>query len=281
MELGKNISYKIIQGLAMRYTTLLISIAMLVACNLEKPSFGAAGNFQLAEPLLTVDSLLFKNTSQISMTLGFPNSEIRYTTNGTAVEASSELYTGPLTLDRSATIKAKAFHSDFKSSEEATIQVTQIANNISNAIIDLSVPPHENYKGLGAVGLTDMQKGSLQFRSGNQWLGFQESSVTINLTLATKMRLSILKVSSLQNQGGWIFAPKKITVFSELKQIGELLLDNAADKQENQLKIITVPLTEGDYAQLKIVVTSLEKIPEWHPGKGTLPWLFLDEILVE
>lgn len=265
----------------MRYIAVFLSLATFVSCNLEKPSYGEADNFQLAVPLLKVDSVLFKNSSRIQMALGFPDSEIRYTTNGKAVEASSALYTGPMTLDHSATIKAKAFHSNFKSSEQAMIQVTQIANNIANASIELSPKPHENYKGLGAAGLIDMQKGGLQFRSSKQWLGFQASTVTITLTLATEMPLSLLKVSSLQNQGGWIFAPKKITVYSESRQIGEITINDVAEKQENQLKITAVPFAEGDYTKLKIVVTALDEIPEWHPGKGTLPWLFLDEILVE
>jgi len=265
----------------MRYIAVFLSVATFVSCNLEKPSFGEADNFQLAVPGLKVDSVLFKNSSKVTMNFGHPNSEIRYTIDGKEVGTDSPIYNGPLTLDHSATIKAKAFHSDFKSSEQAMIQVTQIANNIANASIELSPEPHENYKGLGATGLIDMQKGGLQFRSGKQWLGFQDSSVTITLDLLSEMPLSLIKVSSLQNQGGWIFAPKKITVYSKSRQIGEITLDDAAKKQEYQLKIISVPLVAGNYSKLKIVVNTLNEIPEWHQGKGTLPWLFLDEILVE
>ena len=265
----------------MRYIALFLSVAMLVSCNFEKPAYGEAGNFQLAVPLLSADSLLFKNTSLVSMEFGFPYSEIRYTTNGKEVEPDSPIYNDSLTLDRSATIKAKAFHSDFKSSEQAMVQVTQIANNIANASIELSPQPHENYKGLGAAGLIDMQKGGLQFRSDKQWLGFQASPVTITLTFANKMQLSKLKVSSLQNQGGWIFAPKKITVYSESRQIGEITLDDATEKQENQLRIIPIPIKEGAYSKLRIMIYALNEIPQWHQGKSTMPWLFLDEILVE
>ena len=35
------------------------------------------------------------------------------------------------------------------------------------------------------------------------------------------------------------------------------------------------------YSKDYVVIENMDSIPEWHPGKGTLPWLFLDEILVE
>ncbi|MGB5499782.1 MAG: chitobiase/beta-hexosaminidase C-terminal domain-containing protein, partial [Maribacter sp.] len=213
--------------------------------------------------------------------LGFPNSEIRYTTNGTAVEPNSQIYNDPIKLNHTATIKAKVFHHDFKSSEQSTLQITQIANNISDATIKLEPQANENYKGLGAAGLIDGQKGSLQFRSGREWIGFQTSPVTITIDLKNSIDLSLLKVSCLQNQGAWIFAPKKITVFSDSEQVGEVTIENASNNQENQLKIIPVPIENGTYSKLKIMVYSLSEIPQWHQGKGTLPWLFLDEILVE
>ena len=265
----------------MKLISLILIVTTLISCNIEKHSYDETGNFQLAVPILKVDSTLFKNSTMVTMNLGFPNSEIRYTTDGKEVEPNSPVYNDPLKLDHSATIKAKVFHNDFKSSEQTTLQVTQIANNISNSSISIEPQPHENYKGLGAAGLIDMQKGSLQFRSGNKWLGFQTSPVSITIDLNNEMSLSLLKVSCLQNQGGWIFTPKKITVFSESGEIGEITIKNASKKQENQLKIISIPIKEGTYSKLKIMVYSLNEIPQWHQGKNTFPWLFLDEILVE
>ena len=265
----------------MKWIYFILVFFALLSCNIEKDRYDETGNFQLAAPILKVDSTLFINSAKVTMELGFPNSEIRYTTNGTAVEPDSPIYNGPLTLDHGATIMAKVFHLDFKSSEQSTLQITQIANNISNATIKLEPQANENYKGVGAVGLIDRQKGSLQFRSGSEWLGFQTSPVTITIDLKNSIDLSLLKVSCLQNQGAWIFAPKKITVFSESVQVGEVTIEKASKKQENQLKIISVPIENGTYSKLKIMVYSLNEIPQWHQGKGTLPWLFLDEILVE
>ncbi|NNG10719.1 MAG: hypothetical protein HKM92_11140 [Arenibacter sp.] len=265
----------------MKYISLLLVVFVFVSCRTDRVSYEETGRFQLAAPIINVDSILFKETTKVTMSFGFPNSKIHYTLDGTEVDQVSAIYGDPIVLNQAATIKAKAFHHDFKSSEQVAAQVEKITHNISDASITIEPQPHANYPGLGAKGLVDMQKGSSQFRSGDKWLGFQADKTTITLDLAKELQLSLLKVSCLQNQGGWIFAPKKITVFSESGQIGEITLDDTAKKQENQLKIMVVPIVAGSYSKLKVVVTALNEIPEWHPGKGTLPWLFLDEILVE
>lgn len=265
----------------MKWIYFILVFSTLISCEIEKESHDEPGNFQLAIPIIQVDSTLFKNSANVTMNFGHPNSEIRYTIDGKEVGPGSPIYNGPLTLEHTTTIKAKVFHNDFKSSEQTKLQITQIANNISNAIIKLEPQPNENYKGLGATGLIDMQKGSLQFRSGSKWLGFQSAQVIIDIGLSSEMSLSLLKVSCLQNQGGWIFSPKRIAVFSESVEVGEVTIENVSNKQGNQLRTIPIPIKKGTYSKLKVRVYSLNEIPQWHQGKGTLPWLFLDEILVE
>ncbi len=281
MEFRKDLSYKIIQGLAMKCISFLLILFVLVSCKTDRVSYEETGNFQLAAPIIQVDSVLFKQAATVTMGFGFPNSEIKYTLDGSEVDEESPVYEGPITVNNSATIKAKAFHPDFKGSEQTLVQVAKITHSISDATIILKPEPHDNYRGQGAKGLIDMQKGTAQFRGGNQWLGFQTGETIIDIHLAKALELSNLKVSCLQNQGGWIFLPKEIVVRSGSKEVGNVFLETAGEKQENQLKVIPIPIEKGNYTQLTITVYSLDEIPQWHQGKGTTPWLFLDEILVE
>ena len=281
MELGQNISHKIIQGLAMKCISFLLILSVLVSCKTDRVSYEEAGNFQLAAPIIQVDSTLFKQGATITMSFGFPNSEIRYSLDGNQVDGGSPVYEGPIAINKASTIKAVAFHTDFKSSEQTVVQVEKIKHKISDATITIAPEPHANYRGLGATSLVDMQKGSSQFRGGTQWLGFQTGKTTITIDLANALELSLIKVSCLQNQGGWIFSPKEIVVHSGSKEVGKVAVENAGEQQENQLKVIPVPIKEDNYSQLRVTVFLLDEIPQWHQGKGTTPWLFLDEILVE
>ena len=281
MEFRKNISDQIIQGLGMRTIIILLLLAVLGSCTSENKTYEASGTFQLAPPILAVDSALFKNAATFTLQLGFPESRIRYTLDGKDVDVHSPVYGAPMQLNHSALINAKAFHPDFKASDQVSLQVEKLAHDISDATVTVTPSPHDNYKGSGRQGLVDMQKGGSQFRGSDAWLGFQANPVTITIDLKNELELSTVKVSYLQNQGGWIFAPQKIEVCSGSQTIGETTLENAEEQQGNRLAMIAVPITKGTYAQVTVKVFPLDEIPPWHQGKGTAPWLFLDEILVE
>ena len=265
----------------MKWIPFILIISMLVSCKSENETYQETRVFQLAAPIVKVDSNLFKNSAELTMNFGFPDSQIRYTIDGKEVDQSSTIYSGPIHLKNAAIIKAKAFHNDFKSSDQTEIQVAQIVNNIFNAAIEVEPQPHENYKGMGAPGLIDLHRGGLQFRGSDKWLGFQANPVIINIDLKNELELSLLKVGCLLNQGGWIFAPESIKVYSNAKEVGKVSIEKANDKQDNQPILISIPIEKGRYSHLKLLLYSLNEIPQWHQGKGSKPWLFLDEILVE
>lgn len=281
MEFRQNVSHKIIPGLGMKQIFFILILTILCSCTTENGTYEASSAIQLATPIVEVDSLFFKNNAKLTLHFGLPKSEIRYTLDGKGVDHDSPLYETPIALKNSTTVTIKAFHPDFKESEEVSLQVEKITHDISNATIEIQPLPHDNYKGSGAQGMVDMHKGGLQFRGGNKWMGFQANPVTINMDLAKAMELSMVKVSCLQNQSGWIFGPKKIRVLNGSQEIGNISIASVSEKQDNRLKLISVPLKKGKYAQLTVQIYPLDEIPQWHQGKGSAPWLFLDEILVE
>ncbi|MGB5435722.1 MAG: chitobiase/beta-hexosaminidase C-terminal domain-containing protein [Maribacter sp.] len=265
----------------MRAIFFLPLLVILGSCTSKKGTYEASGTFQLAPPLFAVDSALFKNAATFTLQFGFPESQIRYTLDGKDVDGHSAMYTAPIQLKHSATLKAKAFHPDFRASDQVSLPIEKLVHDISKATVTLTPPPHDNYKGSGAQGLVDMQKGGLQFSGSNAWMGFQGNPITITIDLNNELELSFVKVSTLQNQGGWIFAPQKIEVLSGTQEIGKITIESAEEQQDNQLAMIAVPLKKGTYSQLTLQVYPLDEIPQWHQGKGTAPWLFMDEILVE
>jgi len=91
----------------------------------------------------------------------------------------------------------------------------------------------------------------------------------------------IIVVSALTNQSNWIFAPGKVEVFHGDSLIGEMTYLKSKKETLNKATFLNVPVKKGIYDTLKVVIYPLEEIPEWHQGKGTTPWVFIDEIIIQ
>ena len=74
----------------------------------------------LAAPTVTPAAGAYTTSVAVTMSSAQPGAEVRYTTNNTAPTAASTLYTGPLTLTATTTVRAKAFHADYAASAETS-----------------------------------------------------------------------------------------------------------------------------------------------------------------
>lgn len=68
---------------------------------------------------------MFTNSVQVSIQSGYPNSFIRYTTDGNDPTVSSTTYTGPFTVTETTTVKARLFVNGFPASEIAAATYTR------------------------------------------------------------------------------------------------------------------------------------------------------------
>lgn len=74
----------------------------------------------LAAPTVTPAAGAYTTSVAVTMSSAQAGAEVRYTTNNTAPTAASTLYTGPLTLTATTTVRAKAFHADYAASAETS-----------------------------------------------------------------------------------------------------------------------------------------------------------------
>ncbi|MEZ4811130.1 MAG: chitobiase/beta-hexosaminidase C-terminal domain-containing protein [Allomuricauda sp.] len=246
----------------------------------KKPIFLSADEVQLAAPKIGMDSMLFKKSGTLQMSTS-QGATIRYTLDGTEVGPTSSEYSGPLVISHTVQLRAMAFHPDYKPSVEQIVNLRKIHSDISSAEIEVNPLPHENYLGTGPKTLINGKKGSINFRNGHDWLGFQTEQVEIDLKFMQALLLEKVVLSVLQDQGSWIFSPNHISINYKGLEIGSKTIEDCGEEANKKMDFIEIPIKNAVYDQLKITVESLDQIPSWHPGKGTKPWLFMDEILVE
>ncbi|MFS4456712.1 chitobiase/beta-hexosaminidase C-terminal domain-containing protein [Maribacter sp. 2304DJ31-5] len=265
-----------------RILFILFFACAILSCKEEVSNdFAPTRTFKLAPPQFVVDSLLFKESARIEVDFDLADAQIRYTDDGKEVTENSNLYQHPLSTDTSALYTFRAFHPDYQKSDAVYVKLIQIKNDISGTAVTVAPDPHSNYLGKGSNGLTDLQKGTIQFRKGKEWSGFQTKEIKINLNFEKAILISKLTVSTLRDHGSWIFSPRSIIVLTNGKKLGELMLAPPKNGQSTQTEFLEIPIIKGKYKTVDVQIHSLKKIPEWHQGKGTVPFFFMDEILIE
>ncbi|NUO00019.1 MAG: chitobiase/beta-hexosaminidase C-terminal domain-containing protein [Saprospiraceae bacterium] len=242
----------------------------------------AQDTFQLSTPLLKYPTVFFEKKASAVLRFAQAGTRIHYTLNGLEPTENDPVYSRPVILKKKATtLKAKVFGAGFLPSEVVEATFFKRGHAIDQVLHD---QPDERYRGAGYATLTD-GLGGIADHSHPTWLGFQQDKVTLEVRLKKPQKIKQLLVHVLKNQDAWIFLPQRVEVFyqnpgtKEFTWIGTKVLDAAKNDDAAACHAILMPL-DGEIKTDRLIlkIYPLAQIPEWHPGKGTLGWLFLDEI---
>ncbi len=251
-----------------------------VNVGISKDIFGDA---RLKAPLILAEKDLFKDSLEVELKMNFSKVNLHYTLDGTVPDSTSKLYTDPIILTKTTTLKVVAQKEGWQTSEVASKQFANVKYTPTN--IKLNNPPNERYAANGAKSLIDLEKGSTTFTDG-LWLGYEKQHVTAILDLGKAIELSAVTVGALEAPGSYIFYPKgmKVSVSTDGKKYREVLTKTYPTSQENK-PTETANFTETFATQnarfVKVKVESNLVNPDWHPAPGAPCWLFIDEISVE
>ena len=164
----------------------------------------------------------------------------------------------------------------FKTSDNSTS--THFTINATHALglpVKYITEPSPNYNS-GDLTLVDGQFGSLPWK-GNEWIGYKENEIQIELDLGKKMTGCQISTSFLSDENSWIHFPEKVKIVLEN---GTDLVNPIVEINENQqIKTFSFLLTKKSQ-KIKIVVHSMKSIPNGQAGEGNIPWTFIDEIQV-
>lgn len=241
--------------------------------------------FQLSPLVMSFENIFFEEENKIHLNLDLPEVRIHYTINGSEPTELSPIFTKEIILENSVILKAKAFHPQFLPSPTIEQHFIKLPSVVPIKNVILNRIPHENYPGKGAQGLVDRKKGTTNFRT-KEWMGFSGGTLEVELELEQKTNVQKITTSFLSDQNAWIFLPDEIEIFisDDRKIFTKLAQEKVKPTVENSNT--TLHFSEINFNPvltkfIKIKIHNLADIPDWHPGKGTAPWLFIDEIIIE
>jgi len=243
----------------------------------EDSVFASAETFQLVPPKVLTDFVLFRKNTIVELAMDFPGTEIRYTLDGSPVNRNATLYNNKLTINKTGTLKALAFHPECQTSEKLVQPFYKIQTIFDRAKITLNPSADSRYAGNGVSTLTDLKKGKVQFRGEQRWLGFQKDTVDIQIDFAEKTSLESIIVSALANEIAWIFLPGRIELLEGETVFAFVNKETLKNPSVTGSHFITIDFPKKELENLTIRVLS-DPLPEGHNGFGYTAWFFVDEV---
>jgi hypothetical protein len=265
-----------------KYPVIILMLCAFTTCGITaegQVELTQSADIRLSPPIAQYASTLFADSAALSFLPGHPGSQVRYTLDGSDPRPASPVFEVKKYFTSSTLIKAASFHPDFQSSDFVEIDFVKVPEVLGVKSINLLTAPNVQYKGEGAASLIDLKKGGLNFRDP-VWMGFSEGKAEIEIYFTAPRNVKKVIVSTMVDQGSWIFLPAKIVVETDAGRF-DMLTDSPEAAAPEQLSYEGIHFGEVKTQRLRIRIESLAEIPGWHPGAGNIPWFFIDEIVVE
>ena len=240
-----------------------------------------ASNVPLKIPIITPTQTLFSSTVDIEVVSDITSPDYRYTINGDEPDSLSNLYVGPIKIDRSSNLKFKAFKKGSRPSPVQEVFYRKIAAPITDfKLLSTTVEPYAA-KNI----LSNNEVGSADFRDGT-WNGFIKSDTRSGDMIAEfslPEGVNEIGISSLTDYGAYILFPTKIELYDISLGNDELVysknISRKFDEENAPLYTFRIPINKN-LKKVRLKVISNKKLPKGHPAEGEPAWLFIDEIML-
>jgi hypothetical protein len=240
---------------------------------------------KITSPIIDQDSSIIKSHLDINIKHFLEGTVIRYTTDGTDPDSlSSPEFKQTLRITDHTTLKTKAFKSGWISSD--VVQKTFYRSEIHPDTIYFITQPDRQYPGNGTQTLIDYQLGDQNFSNG-KWLGYLDENMILVIGFHQSKKLKEARFNTLIDNASYIFPLTAIQVagsldgtqFKALNEIKFPSLQKDDFNIENKSFSCLIP-GEDSYKFYKFTLSNLKKLPDWHPGKNTPAWMFIDELFL-
>jgi hexosaminidase len=211
------------------------------------------------------------------------DASIHYTTDGSLPGPSSPLYTAPLPILQSLSLRAVAVVNGKSNPLQISEQIFSLHKAVGR-VVNYETPFSKYYPADGPNTLTDGVRGTTDH--SKYWHGFNGNDLIATIDLGSVQEIRKLKIGCLQNYKSWIFLPTSV------------VFEGSSDGSNFEILSIvnnTIPVTEvavvaKDFEAklegkklryVRVKAIALPAIPKGHPGEGKAAWTFADELIVE
>lgn len=236
----------------------------------------------LSKPILTNEGVL-KAADKIELKHTMPGVTIRYTIDGTMPDSvHGVVYKEPIAVNETVKLQAVACKEGWYCSKAFETTVFKAGHKPVQA--ELLSLADKKYPGEGVSSLTDSQKGFADNFKEPSWLGFRDNSFEAGFDFGSSAPpIAKIVLSYGDNLGAYIFPPTEIEVWAgsdknNLKLVKAEKLTVPTAYRTPLVGFIPVDLSAAKHSYYKVIARPINKLPQWHGGKGQKGWFFVDEV---
>lgn len=237
----------------------------------------------LTPPIIENEEVVFTKSVLLKLKHYINGVTIRYTTDGSEPDSlKSPIYSKEVPLDKSMTVKARAFKTGWTSSN--SVEKVFFKSSIKPDSIFLATKANPEFLADGAKTLNDGQKGELNFRTG-KWLGYKDRPMEAYLYFNKPAKISSISFSMVVDIGSYIMPPKTIEVWAgeapgKVRLLKTLSPKQPAKEKPAYLTGYEVLIAPQQIKFMKLVLKPVPVLPAWHKGKKDKGWAFIDEVFL-
>lgn len=237
---------------------------------------------------LELDRHVFVQASGDSVALRtlYGDRPIFYTLDGRKPTQGSTPYEKPFPIAQSCLLQAVAFNEYGEGVFASQYLLHHKALGCPIALGSAYSTYRDTYSGGGNGALTDGLLGSDESYGDGHWQGYWGADLDASIDLRRKTEVRQISIRFLQNAFDWILAPKEIRVYvSDDGKAWRLVRTERYDPEfaqsGNVVHTDAVRNLSLTTRYLRVVAPNPGTLPEWHPARGQMSYIFADEIVVE
>jgi hexosaminidase len=211
-----------------------------------------------------------------------PEAEIRYTLDGSRPGENSDIYSEPVSIDKTTAINAIVLRKGEPAGKVTGKKV--FIHRATGREPDYSIMYSDKYKASGALTLVDGIRGSLNFADG-YWQGFEGTDMDLVIDMGEEVEINKLSSGFVNSVGSWIFLPEWVEYSvsdegTEYTSLGKVINELEPRKQDREIFNYEMSVSATRARYLRVYAKNIGICPDWHNGAGGKAWIFADEIIV-
>jgi uncharacterized membrane protein len=243
---------------------------------------GDTVHLKLNAPRIETEERVIHGSLALQLKHFVPGATIRYTLDGSDPDSGGVAYNGPVQLNNRAVLKAKAYKKGWLASDAVNANFFSFKYRADSIL--LLKPVDSNYMKYSPRVLVDLDKGDMGFNSG-KWLGFRKKGLECLLFFKQAAKVEEITLSGLVDINSYIMPPVSLEVWGgnskdNLRLLGSLHPEQPTKSQPAYQAAYDIRFPATSVHLLKVVARPVDKLPDWHAGKGKNGWIMTDELFI-